>query len=218
MFKVGLIGSGRRAEQQLDLLLKTPEIQISGITDESIQEDARRLASDFNIPWIESNEKLIRHSDFLDITASGIYAFTSAVEAVKNFRHVYLHSGFSWNQDDLKLLSNLSSEAGVKVCIHNLKRTNRTFLAALKYANNPQYVEINLAESGSPGSEEALSFRLAQCVDLLMAVNKDTIRRIQAHAIPMKDHSTGFLQSRFEYNNGCVATISYSRINGKPTD
>jgi predicted dehydrogenase len=218
MLKVGLIGSGRKAEQQLDLLSKTPDIQLSGITDESFQDDARRLAGEYGIPWIEQTEQLIQQSDILDITCSGVYAFTSSVAAVKNFRHVYLHTGLSWDLEDIRLLSRLSLEAGVKVCVQNLKRTNRTFIAARKYTVNPQFIEINLAESGSPGSEEALSYRLCQCVDLLMAVNSDTIRRIQAHAVPMKDQSIGFLQSRFEYNNGCVATISYSRINGKPSD
>ncbi|MFN8208350.1 MAG: hypothetical protein U0T82_13225 [Bacteroidales bacterium] len=218
MIKVGLIGSGRKAEQQLELLTKAPDITLSGITDEAFQDEARRLAGEFRIPWVEQTEKLIQQSDILDITCSGIYAFTSSVAAVKNFRHVYLHTGLSWELEDIRLLSRLSLEAGVKVCVQNLKRTNKTFVAARKYIGNPKFIEINLAESGSPGSEEAVSYRLCQCVDLLMAVNSDTIRRIQAHAVPMPDQTTGFLQSRFEYNNGCVATISYSRINGKPND
>jgi predicted dehydrogenase len=217
MLKVGLIGSGRKAEQQLELLIKSPDIQIVGITDES-HPDARRLALEFQIPFFEELEDLIRISDILNITCSGEYAYSTGIAAVRNFRHVYLHSGLSWRLAELRMLSNLSSEAGVKVCIHNLKRTNRTFLAARKFAHNPQFTEINLAESGSPGSEEALSFRLAQCIDLLLAVNRNPIKRIHAHAVPMKDQSIGFIQSRIEFNNGSVATISYSRINGKPTD
>lgn len=218
MRKVGIIGSGRKAEMQLSLLLNTPDIQVAGIADESLPEDARRLAVEFGVPWFKETETLIRHSEIMDITCSGDYAMTSAACAVKNFRHVYLHSGLSWNPEEVRLLSKLSSEAGVKVCIHNLKRTNRTFLAARKFTYNPQFVEISLSESGSPGSEEAIAFRLAQCIDLLLAVNTNPIRRIQAHAVPMKDQSIGFIQSRIEFNNGSTAAVSYSRISGRPSD
>src|SRR5208283_128320 len=118
---------------------------------------------------------------------------------------------------EAKSLIDLAKEANVKVQVGHVERFNPAFLAALPYFNNPMFIETHrLAEFNPRGTDVPVILDLMiHDIDIILSVVKSNIKKISASGVAVVSDTPDIANARIEFDNGCVANLTASRISLK---
>jgi predicted dehydrogenase len=119
--------------------------------------------------------------------------------------------------DEAKQLIALASEAKVKVQVGHVERFNPAFTAVLPYFKQPMFIETHrLAQFNARGTDVPVILDLMiHDIDIVMSVVKSNIRKIHASGVPVVSETPDIANARLEFDNGCVANLTASRISLK---
>ncbi|MDA9967884.1 Gfo/Idh/MocA family oxidoreductase, partial [Salibacteraceae bacterium] len=143
--------------------------------------------------------------------------FECASKAIKNSKHVFIEKPLTNTIEEAKALINLSEEANVKVQVGHVERFNPAFLAGRDYINQPMFIETHrLAQFNPRGTDVPVILDLMiHDIDIVMSLVNSNIKNIQASGVAVISDSPDIANARIEFDNGCVANLTASRISLK---
>jgi predicted dehydrogenase len=111
----------------------------------------------------------------------------------------------------------LASEANVKVQVGHVERFNPAFIAAQPFFTQPMFIETHrLAQFNPRGTDVPVILDLMiHDIDIIMSVVKSNIRKISASGVAVVSDTPDIANARIEFDNGCVANLTASRISMK---
>lgn len=217
MLKIGVLGVGHLGKIHLGLLLQLPELfEVVGFYDAD-QINARQVAKTFNVKSFEDISDLISAVDCLDIVTPTINHFLSASQALRNRKHIFIEKPLSETVEEAKILVQLANEADVVVQVGHVERFNPAFQAALPFLNNPMFIETHrLAQFNPRGTDVPVVLDLMiHDIDVILSVVKSNVKKIAASGVSIVSDSHDITNARIEFENGCVANLTASRISLK---
>ena len=217
MLKIGLLGVGHLGKIHLGLLLQLPEIfEVVGIYDID-QLNALSVANEYNVKSFANVEDLLMAVDCVDIVTPTLNHFFSASLALRNRKHIFIEKPLSETLEEGKLLVQLAIEADVVVQIGHVERFNPAFQAALPFLNNPMFIETHrLAQFNPRGTDVPVVLDLMiHDIDTILSVVKSNVKKISASGVAIVSDSHDITNARIEFENGCVANLTASRISLK---
>jgi predicted dehydrogenase len=217
MLKVGVLGAGHLGKIHIRLLLELKdEFEFIGFYDPN-QEQAQQVASEFNITAFSSRQDLIDAVDVVDIVTPTLAHFESASDALKASKHVFIEKPLTETLEEAKVLINLAKEADVKVQVGHVERFNPAFQAALPHLNKPMFIETHrLAQFNPRGCDVPVVLDLMiHDLDIILSVVKSGVRRVSASGVAVVSDTPDIANARIEFDNGCVANLTASRISLK---
>jgi predicted dehydrogenase len=217
MLKIGVLGAGHLGKIHIKLLLElTEDFELVGFYDPNDQE-AENVSTTYSIKRYLTIEELIDHVDVIDIVTPTIAHFECASKAIKAFKHVFIEKPITETIEEAKSLINLSNEADVKIQIGHVERFNPAFQAALPYINKPMFIETHrLAQFNPRGCDVPVVLDLMiHDIDIILHTVKSSVRRISASGVSVVSDTPDIANARIEFDNGCVANLTASRISLK---
>lgn len=217
MLKIGVVGAGHLGKIHIRLLLElVNEFELVGFFDPN-DEIATDVIEKFGIHRFESFESLIDQVDCVDIVTPTFAHFESASTALKNSKHVFIEKPITETTDEAKALMLLAREANVKVQVGHVERFNPAFQAAVPYFNKPLFIETHrLAQFNPRGTDVPVVLDLMiHDLDIILSVVKSGIKRISASGVAVVSDTHDITNARIEFDNGCVANLTASRISMK---
>jgi predicted dehydrogenase len=216
MVKIGLIGVGHLGRIHLRLLKEIKTIQLVGIYDHNA-EHARTVSREFGVKAFSCADELIPEVDALDIVTPTISHYVYVVQALKNSKHVFIEKPVTETVEEGKKLVSLSREAGVKVQVGHVERFNPAFLAAKNYLQQPMFIETHrLAEFNPRGTDVSVVHDLMiHDIDIVLSVVRSPVKKISASGVAVVSDTADIANARIEFDNGCVANLTSSRISLK---
>jgi len=217
MLKVGVLGAGHLGKIHLRLLKELKkDYEVIGFYDPD-KENAKKVNREFRIKAFKKIEDLIAESDVIDIVTPTLSHFDCAIEAIKAHKHVFIEKPITNTTEEAETLMNLSREAGVKVQVGHVERFNPAFTAAQPYCNQPMFIESHrLAEFNPRGTDVPVVLDLMiHDIDIILSVVKSNIRKISASGVSVVSDTPDIANARIEFDNGCVANITASRMSLK---
>jgi predicted dehydrogenase len=108
----------------------------------------------------------------------------------------------------------LASEAGVKTQVGHVERFNPAFLSVKDKISSPMFIEAHrLAMFNPRGLDVPVILDLMiHDIDLILSVVNSPVRKISASGTAIVSQTPDIANARLEFNNGCVANITASRI------
>jgi predicted dehydrogenase len=105
----------------------------------------------------------------------------------------------------------------VKVQVGHVERFNPAFLAVQPYLQQPMFIEAHrLAQFNPRGTDVPVILDLMiHDIDIVLSVVKSPIRRIHASGVQIVSDTPDIANARIEFDNGCVANLTASRISMK---
>jgi predicted dehydrogenase len=105
----------------------------------------------------------------------------------------------------------------VKVQVGHVERFNPAFTAALPFINNPMFIETHrLAQFNPRGTDVPVVLDLMiHDLDIILSVVKSNIKKISASGVAVVSDTPDIANARIEFDNGCVANLTASRISLK---
>ncbi len=198
------------------LLKEIKTVQLIGIYDHNA-EHAQSVAKEFGVKAFSSSEELLDLVDAVDIVTPTVSHFEYAVLAMKRSKHLFIEKPVTQTVDEGKKLVSLAREAGVKVQVGHVERFNPAFLAAKKFLSQPMFIETHrLAEFNPRGTDVSVIHDLMiHDIDIVLSVVRSPVKRISASGVAVVSDSPDIANARIEFDNGCVANLTASRISLK---
>ncbi len=217
MLKVGVLGAGHLGKIHIRLLLElSDKYEFVGFYDPS-DENAKTAIDTFNVKRFESIDDLLDQVDCVDIVTPTISHFDCASKALRKSKHVFIEKPITETVEEAKTLMSLAHEAGVKVQVGHVERFNPAFQAAQPYFENPMFIETHrLAQFNPRGCDVPVVLDLMiHDLDAILSVVKSGIKRISASGVAVVSDTPDIANARIEFDNGCVANLTASRISMK---
>ena len=216
MLKVGVIGAGHLGKIHIRLLKEIGNAQLIGFYDNNI-EYAKIFSNESGIPFYEDVDQLIAEADAIDIVTPTISHFEYAVKALRASKAVFIEKPITHTVNEGKQLVSLVTEAAVKAQVGHVERFNPAFLAAKSYLNSPLFIETHrLAEFNPRGTDVSVVHDLMiHDIDIILSVVKSPIKKINASGVAVVSDTADIANARLEFDNGCVANLTASRISLK---
>jgi len=216
MIKIGVLGAGHLGKIHIRLLKEINKYQMIGFYDAD-QEAAKLVATEFGIPSFHTIDALLAEVDAVDIVTPTIAHYDCASRAMKRSKHVFIEKPVTNTIEEAKSLKGLSKEANVKVQVGHVERFNPAFIAARDYCSSPMFIETHrLAQFNPRGTDVSVVLDLMiHDIDIILSVVKSNIKRISASGVAVVSESPDIANARIEFDNGCVANLTASRISMK---
>ncbi len=216
MLKIGVIGAGHLGKIHLRLLKEITTANLIGFFDHN-KEISKKIEIEFGIPCFDNVEELIEQSDAIDIVTPTLSHFEYAVMALKKSKPIFVEKPVTHTVAEGRKLLKLAIEAGVKVQVGHVERFNPAFLAAKDFLQQPLFIETHrLAEFNPRGTDVPVVHDLMiHDIDIVLSVVKSPVKRIMASGVAVVSDTPDIANARLEFDNGCVANLTASRISLK---
>ncbi len=217
MLKVGVLGAGHLGKIHLRLLKELTDVyQLVGFYDPNA-ENAQKVAEELGLKPFSSIDDLIDAVDVVDIVTPTLSHFECAEQAMRKQRHVFIEKPVTNTIEEAKKLMALSHEAEVQVQVGHVERYNPAFQASKDFIKQPMFIETHrLAQFNPRGTDVSVILDLMiHDLDIVLSMVKSNIKKISASGVAVISDTPDICNARLEFDNGCVANLTASRISLK---
>lgn len=217
MLKIGLFGVGHLGRIHAKLIKELSDVyEFVGFFDPS-DENAEIAKNDYGITRFDSIDDLIAQVDCIDIVTPTITHFEIASKAIQSGKHVFIEKPITETVDEALQLEQLQQEYGVKVQVGHVERFNPAYKHAAPYLNTPLFIESHrLANYNPRGTDVPVVLDLMiHDLDVILSCVKADVKRISASGVAVVSETPDITNARIEFENGCVANLTASRISLK---
>ncbi len=216
MLKIGILGAGHLGKIHIKCIQEIKEYDLIGFFDPD-NEIAKKIEEEFHLSRYKSVDELIDSVDVVDIVTPTISHFECASKSLRKFRHVFIEKPIVTSLDEAKELIKITGEANVKVQVGHVERFNPAFLAAESFFHKPMFIEAHrLAQFNPRGTDVPVILDLMiHDIDIVLSIVKSSIRKISASGVAVVSDTPDIANARIEFDNGCVANLTASRISLK---
>lgn len=216
MLKIGVLGAGHLGKIHLRLLNQSLKYELVGFYDPS-KENAEKVSAEFGYKSFDTISDLITAVDVVDIVTPTLSHYHCAVEAVKAGKHIFLEKPISNTVEEAEHIIELAKEYNVKGQVGHVERFNPAFKAVKDKIHNPMFIETHrLAEFNPRGTDVPVVLDLMiHDIDAILSVVKSPVKNIHATGTAVISDSPDIANARIEFENGCVANVTSSRISMK---
>lgn len=216
MLRIGIIGAGHLGKIHLRCIKAANKFDLVGFVDPD-DENAAKVEAEFGIKRFATEEELLEVVDAVDIVTPTTFHHASAVKAMRKSKHVFIEKPLAQTLEEAKELTELAYEANVKVQVGHVERFNPAFLEASNYELKPHFIETHrLAEFNPRGTDVSVVLDLMiHDIDITLSIVKSNVKNISASGVNVVSDTPDIANARIEFDNGCVANLTASRISMK---
>lgn len=216
MLKIGVLGAGHLGRIHIKLLKASTDFDLLGFYDPDA-ESVSRAVEEYGVKAFESMEELIDQVDCVDIVTPTLSHFTCAMAAIRNQKHVFIEKPLTNTLDEGKELVSLIEEANVKGMVGHVERFNPALLSLGASKLEPLFFETHrLANFNPRGTDVSVVLDLMiHDIDIVLSLVRSGVKRISANGVSIVSDTPDIANARIEFDNGCVANLTASRISMK---
>ncbi|WP_282073463.1 Gfo/Idh/MocA family protein [Polaribacter atrinae] len=216
MLKVGVLGAGHLGKIHLRLLQQSDKYNLVGFYDPS-KENAKIVAEEFGYTAFDSVEALIDAVEVVDIVTPTLSHFDCAKSAIEKGRHIFIEKPITKTVVEAEALKTLASQFHVLGQVGHVERFNPAFTAVKDQIENPMFIECHrLAEFNPRGTDVPVVLDLMiHDIDIILSVVKSHVKSVHASGVAVISETPDIANARIEFENGCVANLTASRISMK---
>ena len=216
MLKVGVLGAGHLGKIHLRLLNESEKYELVGFYD-PIASNAESVSKEFGYHAFDSVEELIDAVDVVDIVTPTLSHFECAKQAIKKGKHVFIEKPITKTVEEAETLISLTQEYNVKGQVGHVERFNPAFTAVRPAIKDPMFIETHrLAEFNPRGTDVPVVLDLMiHDIDIILSVVNSPVKNVHASGVSVISETPDIANARLEFENGCVANLTASRISLK---
>ena len=216
MLKAGVLGAGHLGKIHLKLLNQSNKYELVGFYD-PIKENAIKVEEEFGYKSFDTIQELIDAVDVVDIVTPTLSHFDCAKEAIEKGKHIFVEKPITKTVAEAEELIKLSKKFNVKGQVGHVERFNPAFTAVKGSITNPMFIETHrLAEFNPRGTDVPVVLDLMiHDIDIILSVVKSKVKSVNASGVSVISETPDIANARIEFENGCVANLTASRISLK---
>lgn len=216
MLKAGVLGAGHLGKIHLRLLQESDKYELVGFFD-PFTENAQQVADKFGYTLFNSIDALIDAVDVVDIVTPTLSHYECAQKAIKKGKHIFIEKPITNTLKEAEVLRALAKEYNVRGQVGHVERFNPAFTAVKDTIGTPMFIETHrLAEFNPRGTDVPVVLDLMiHDIDIILSVVNSKVKNVHASGISVISETPDIANARIEFENGCIANLTASRISMK---
>lgn len=216
MLKIGVFGVGHLGKFHLNNWKEIAETELIGFYDPD-DDTSKEVSDKYQLPRFLDADALIEACDALDIVAPTNFHFELCEKAIRKSKHVFVEKPLANTMEEARQLVKLAQESNIKLQVGHVERFNPAFLAVRDMELNPMFIEVHrLAQFNPRGTEVSVILDLMiHDIDIILSIVKSGVKNISASGVAVMTDTPDIANVRIEFDNGCVANLTSSRISMK---
>ncbi len=216
ILNIGVVGAGHLGSLHAKMLSEIETVKLTGIFDAD-QNKGAQIAAELKTQAYKSFEELLDVVDAVTIATPTSTHFEVAKKALEYGKHVFIEKPITQTTGEADELIRLAKQNRVLVQVGHIERFNAAILALEKYNIDPLFVESHrLAQFNPRGTDVTVVLDLMiHDIDIILSFVKSPVARIDANGVAVVSDSVDIANARMQFENGCVANFTASRISQK---
>ncbi|NIK92167.1 Gfo/Idh/MocA family oxidoreductase [Mangrovimonas sp. CR14] len=216
MLKAGVLGAGHLGKIHLRLLKQSTKYELVGFYDAD-EHNAKKVEEEFGYKYFNSIDDLIDAVDMVDIVTPTLSHFECAKKAISKGRHIFIEKPITNTVEEAEHIRTLLAENNLRGQVGHVERFNPAFTAVKDKIVNPMFIETHrLAEFNPRGTDVPVVLDLMiHDIDVILSVVKSKVKSVSASGVSVISETPDIANARIEFENGCVANLTASRISLK---
>ena len=216
MLKVGVVGCGHLGKIHTKLLSQSENYKLIGIYDKD-NEESIRVSIEFKCTSFESFDSLLDSVDVIDIVAPTPFHFNYAKQAINKNKHVFIEKPVCTTSKESEELIKLGDLKNVKIQVGHVERFNPAFTKVESEISKPMFIESHrLAKFNPRGTDVSVVLDLMiHDIDIILKTVDSKVKDILSSGVSVISETPDIANARIEFENGCVANLTASRVSLK---
>ncbi len=216
MLKIGVIGTGHLGKFHLNNWMEIEGVTVAGFCDTD-DANAKAVSEKYKIKRFSSPDELSDHCDAIDIVAPTSHHFELCALAIRKGKHVFVEKPLTNTMEEAKSLLKLAKESNLKFQVGHVERFNPAFTASEQFITDPKFIEVHRLSQFNPrGTDVSVILDLMiHDIDIILHLVKSNVSYISANGVTVLSDTPDIANVRIEFDNGCVANLTSSRISMK---
>ncbi|MBA22562.1 MAG: oxidoreductase [Flavobacteriales bacterium] len=214
--KVGVLGAGHLGKIHLRLLEESEFYDLVGFYD-SDKKTANELAKKEGYLAFEAIEDLLSEVEVVDVVTPTPFHHEMAIHCLKAKKHIFIEKPITQTVVQAEEIVQLAKENNLKGQVGHVERFNPAFKAIKEHIDSPMFIETHrLAEFNPRGTDVPVILDLMiHDIDIILSVVNSPVVNVSGSGVSVISETPDIANARIEFENGCVANLTASRISLK---
>jgi predicted dehydrogenase len=216
MLKAGVLGAGHLGKIHLKLLRQSTKYELVGFYDAD-KKASQQIQKEFGYKSFSTTEALIDASDMVVVVTPTSKHFECAEKVINAGKHLFIEKPITQTVEEAEKIRDLAKAKKVRGQVGQVERFNPAFMAISDKIHNPMFIETHrLSEFNPRGTDVSVVLDLMiHDLDIILSVVKSEVKTVSASGVSVLSETPDIANARIEFENGCVANLTASRISLK---
>ncbi|MFT7050556.1 MAG: putative dehydrogenase [Psychroserpens sp.] len=216
MLKAGVLGAGHLGKIHLRLLNQSDKYDLVGFYDAD-EINGKKVEEEFGYNYFKTMDALIEAVDMVDIVTPTLSHYECAKKAISFGKHIFIEKPITNTVEEAEHIRELLAEHDIRGQVGHVERFNPAFIAVREQIKNPMFIETHrLAEFNPRGTDVPVVLDLMiHDIDIILSVVTSKVKNVSASGVSVISDTPDIANARIEFENGCVANLTASRISLK---
>ncbi len=215
MIKIGVVGCGHLGEIHIKLLKKSNNFDIKGFIDND-DNKSREIEKKYELKRFYDLDNFSNKIDAVIIATPTAFHFNLAKFFIEQKKHVFIEKPIASTTKEAQELVLLVKKFGLIGQVGHVERFNSAYLN-VKNLLKPMFIEAHrLSHYPERGTDVSVVLDLMiHDIDIILSIVDSKIKSINANGTKVISNNPDIVNARIEFQNGCVANLTASRISLK---
>ncbi|MER3415785.1 MAG: gfo/Idh/MocA family oxidoreductase [Gemmataceae bacterium] len=215
--RMGVVGVGHLGKEHARILSQLPDVELVAVVDIDPQQ-ARTVARRCGTRWLTDHRDLLDCVDAATIAVPTSVHRDVAVDFLRRGIPIMVEKPLAATLEQAEELADLARTTGTILQVGHIERFNPALLYLEKRPIRPKFVDVERL-SGFSGRSLDIGVVLDLMIhdlDVLTALVKSPVRSVEAVGVSLLGLHEDIANARLVFENGCVASLTASRVSVKP--
>ena len=214
--KTAVIGVGYLGKFHADKYANLANSELVAVVDAN-QEAANAIADKLKVEALTDYQSLLGKVDAVSIAAPTTLHYQIAKDFLSNGAHVLIEKPITVTVAEADELIELAKANGKLIQVGHLERFNAAILDLADVLDKPVFIESHRLAPFNPRATDVnvVLDLMIHDIDIILDIVRSDVKSINASGTPVLTNSTDIANVRIEFENGCVANVTASRVSKK---
>jgi predicted dehydrogenase len=214
--RVGVVGVGYLGQFHAEKYARMTDVELAGIVDID-KSRAVAVAERVNSTAYTDHQALFGNVDAVSIAVPTPAHFVIAKDFLLNDIDILIEKPITQNLEEADELIRLSKSKNLVIQVGHLERFNPAIVALKDIVKQPMFIESHRLSifKGRCTDVSVVLDLMIHDIDLILNFVKSGISAVHASGVPVVSEHVDIANARLEFESGCVANVTASRISTK---
>ena len=214
--RVAVVGVGYLGKFHAEKYARMPDVELVGVVDAN-RAQADTVAQKHGTRAFYSHKDLMGQVDAVSIAVPTEHHYAISREFLENDVDLLIEKPITSRLDQADDLLQLAEKHGCIIQVGHLERFNPAVVALEGVVHQPRFIEshrLSLFKERGLDVSVVLDLMIHD-IDIILNFVKSKVATIHAAGIPVITGNADIANARLEFENGCIANVTASRISMK---
>src|SRR2546425_2096706 len=216
--RVAVIGVGHVGKEHARLYAQLPEVELAGVVD-ILRPRAEEVAALHHTTPFTDYREILGKIDAATLAVPTVDHARIGMDLLENGIDVLVEKPIAATLEQAQTLIAAAKRNNRVLQVGHVERFNPVVTAAREVATTPQFFEIHRLAAFSPRSLDidVVLDLMIHDIDIVLSLVPAPVREVRAVGIPVLSQKADIANARVEFEDGCVANFTASRVSFEKT-